>query len=376
LQATLTVPGELLGTPPYMAPEQWNGGPITPATDQFAFCVALWEAITGERPYRGDRTAIRDQILRGPAELDTSRIPRRFRRLLGRGLDPDAARRWLTMEAVLAQLERAPLLRGTSIVVMACIAATAVVMLRNATHVEATVRPVATCTSDEHDVAILWRPAIAAKLREHVPEAEVDMLDAAFHRWEAAHERACLAPANLVVAQLLCLDGVLDRFEAVREAYALVPEEAVEELRAQLVDPDIRFKRMPADVPRLTMGATPAVIAAFALLARSETEHKPSDREIEAFRQSARELEALGRRDLRRRQLRAAVARNELRLVRSGPHDLEDGRGGSALGGDRRAGPPRRSRLGHRPASGRGGALARRSLRRCAMVAHGSQRSD
>ena len=48
----LTVAGSLLGTPAYMAPEQWQSGPVTPATDQFAFCVALWEALAGQRPSR------------------------------------------------------------------------------------------------------------------------------------------------------------------------------------------------------------------------------------------------------------------------------------------------------------------------------------
>src|SRR6185295_2959486 len=49
----ITATGSLLGTPAYMAPEQWCGGLVTPATDQFAFCVALWEELAGERPYRG-----------------------------------------------------------------------------------------------------------------------------------------------------------------------------------------------------------------------------------------------------------------------------------------------------------------------------------
>ena len=48
--AGITVTGSLLGTPAYMAPEQWSGGAITPATDQFAYCIALWEALAGERP--------------------------------------------------------------------------------------------------------------------------------------------------------------------------------------------------------------------------------------------------------------------------------------------------------------------------------------
>ena len=100
--------GALLGTPAYMAPEQWSGGAVTPATDQFAYCVALWEALTGERPYRGPTLdELRKQIAEGPAALDGSRIPRRIRGILRRGLDPIAAQRWPTMDALLDQLVRA-----------------------------------------------------------------------------------------------------------------------------------------------------------------------------------------------------------------------------------------------------------------------------
>src|SRR5205814_3149897 len=88
--AGLTVTGSLLGTPAYMAPEQWLGGAVTPATDQFAYCVALWEALAGERPYSGPTLDdLRSQVAQGPAALDASRIPRRIRGILRRGLDPD-----------------------------------------------------------------------------------------------------------------------------------------------------------------------------------------------------------------------------------------------------------------------------------------------
>src|SRR5262249_42666209 len=68
--AGLTATGSLLGTPAYMAPEQWQGGAITPATDQFAFCVALWEALSGQRPYPGPTfDDLKSQVVRGPAAL-------------------------------------------------------------------------------------------------------------------------------------------------------------------------------------------------------------------------------------------------------------------------------------------------------------------
>ena len=44
----------LCGTPAYMAPEQLAGGPADALSDQYAFCVALWEALYGQRPFHGD----------------------------------------------------------------------------------------------------------------------------------------------------------------------------------------------------------------------------------------------------------------------------------------------------------------------------------
>jgi serine/threonine protein kinase/tetratricopeptide (TPR) repeat protein len=45
--------GQLLGTPPYMAPEQAGFGPISPATDYYAVGVLLYECLTGQLPFTG-----------------------------------------------------------------------------------------------------------------------------------------------------------------------------------------------------------------------------------------------------------------------------------------------------------------------------------
>ncbi len=49
-----------------MAPEQFLDGAITAATDQFGFCVSLWEALVGARPFAGnDLVTIRDNVVAG-----------------------------------------------------------------------------------------------------------------------------------------------------------------------------------------------------------------------------------------------------------------------------------------------------------------------
>ncbi|HBQ19940.1 MAG TPA: hypothetical protein DEF51_55370, partial [Myxococcales bacterium] len=55
--ARLTVTGALLGTPAYMSPEQLDGLPADPRSDQFALCVTLYECVCGARPFDGETPA-------------------------------------------------------------------------------------------------------------------------------------------------------------------------------------------------------------------------------------------------------------------------------------------------------------------------------
>jgi len=103
---TLTATGQLIGTPFYMPLEQLRGGEATPHSDQFALCVCLWEALVGSRPFRpGGSIAAIVVAMREPP-----RLPLRQRgvlAVLARGLDPDPARRWPDVPALLAALDRA-----------------------------------------------------------------------------------------------------------------------------------------------------------------------------------------------------------------------------------------------------------------------------
>lgn len=111
---TLTHRGAALGTPAYMAPELLAGESGGPAADQFAFCVATWELLFGERPFRGRSIDdIEAAIRKGPPEPARSPagIPPRVRAAVGsalaRGLAPSPARRHPSMTALLEQLEHA-----------------------------------------------------------------------------------------------------------------------------------------------------------------------------------------------------------------------------------------------------------------------------
>lgn len=105
LDPKLTQDGTVMGTPSYMAPEQFEGVPANARTDQFSFAVAAWEALFGERPFRASTLAgLIIKLGTGQITLveDRRGVPRWLERVLRRALSADPAKRYPSMEALLA----------------------------------------------------------------------------------------------------------------------------------------------------------------------------------------------------------------------------------------------------------------------------------
>ena len=98
----LTRTGGLLGTPAYMSPEQYAGLGADALSDQFSFCVALWEAVFGARPYTPDIQPARWKFIEPPP----SDVPPWLNGALRRGLSLTPSERYPTLEGLLLALSK------------------------------------------------------------------------------------------------------------------------------------------------------------------------------------------------------------------------------------------------------------------------------
>ncbi|MEM7155091.1 MAG: tetratricopeptide repeat-containing protein kinase family protein [Myxococcota bacterium] len=98
-----------------MAPEQHEGRPADAKSDQYAFCVSLWEALTGGRPFDlRDLYGAKQRMELGTDDAPR-KIPRHLQAPLRRGLRPDADERFGSMEELLEHLRRDPARRRRSL---------------------------------------------------------------------------------------------------------------------------------------------------------------------------------------------------------------------------------------------------------------------
>ncbi len=162
LDTPLTRVGDVVGTPKYMAPEQLDGAAVDARSDQFSYCVTLFEGIYGARPFSGETTealltAMRSEPLQVP---DRRGVPGWLRKLVERGLSPEPAERFRDMPALLAELSRdhARRLRAAAVGVafVAAVAATAFALTRG----DAT----PPCRTAPAQIAEAWGPAQRARI--------------------------------------------------------------------------------------------------------------------------------------------------------------------------------------------------------------------
>lgn len=190
----LTATVAVVGTPAYMAPEVHDAAPIDVRADQYAFCITLYEALLGRRPFMG-RTGAALVLAKhepGPWLAEARVLPAFLRQVLTRGLDPDPARRFADMDTLLAALAYDPSARRWWIAGATLALAAAVLWT------VAGPREAPRCSGGERRVAAVWNPARADGLRAALRSSGqaprvVASIDQHVAAWRESYAAACTA---------------------------------------------------------------------------------------------------------------------------------------------------------------------------------------
>ncbi|PRQ03261.1 Serine/threonine-protein kinase PK-1 [Enhygromyxa salina] len=288
--AALTAVGAIVGTPRYMAPEQFQREVADARSDQFSFCVALYEALYGYPPFAGTRffelaAAVTLGELRPPPR--DSPVPAVIGRALMRGLSREPAARFEDMPSLLAALrvEASPRRWPWAVasVVVAVLAATTAAWLARGER-----EPSDPCAKGRAQIAQTWSSTREAELRRHFESLELGYADTSLaavsqgveawsQAWAEAYTETCSTrheqSAELYDMRMACLaqrreqaDSLVDLLaeadaELVRDAPQLVS--TLPELDACA---DVETLRAVAPPPADQAAAVSAVREAFARL--------------------------------------------------------------------------------------------------------------
>ena len=235
LSDSCTRRGTVVGTPLYMAPEQHVGGPLTPAADQYAFCVALWKALCGRWPFPGPDLA--QQKMNGSPPWPDHSVPRRVAQAVRRGLAPRPADRFASMGALLDALQPRAAARRRWLVLGASVAvASAVAWTVDRGH---------PCEAAEQALDPSWNDALRGRVEQAMLgvdrpfahrawERAAEGLDAYASEWTRIHTQACEAtlvrherPEPVLDLQMACLRRAATDLGAAVEQLSSADEEVV-----------------------------------------------------------------------------------------------------------------------------------------------------
>jgi tetratricopeptide (TPR) repeat protein len=229
---TITRTGAVLGTPAYMAPEQREAGAVGPAADQFAFAVALWEAVDGQRPFAGETNdEITEAMATGTLREPTARMPRHVAAALRRALALDPTRRWPSIALLADELARDPAARRRQLAIgaglVAIVGTSAAWMLTRTAGA-----PAASCERAGDEMASSWstsrrKELVALDALGGDSRRASAVVDVWATRWQAQRRAVCEAThvshvqsTEVFDLRNYCLDRARARLDATLDLLA------------------------------------------------------------------------------------------------------------------------------------------------------------
>jgi eukaryotic-like serine/threonine-protein kinase len=233
LATPLTETGARVGTPGYMAPEQTSGGQVDVRTDQFSFCVALYEGLYRERPFADAAAAKAGTVKLPPRD---ARVPSWLREVVLRGLRARPEERHPDLRALLRLLEQDQgRLRRRRWLGLGAAAALGAALF-GARQLGKGGDPL--CRGAERKLGGVWDEARRGAMRAvftatGLADAETEFsgaaraLDDYTRGWTAMHREACEATRlrgeqseELLDLRMLCLDHALEQVRATTDLFA------------------------------------------------------------------------------------------------------------------------------------------------------------
>jgi serine/threonine protein kinase/tetratricopeptide (TPR) repeat protein len=287
--ATLTLPGSILGTVGYMAPEQAFGEATTAASDQFSFCVTLYTALYGRNPFRFDGLSAYFVALERPLAAPPSGadVPGWIHKIIVRGLSRLPEDRFPSMDALLAALDADPAIRSRP---RRTIAVAIFALALTATGVGFAMRArTDECAPDPADMKGVWDDAAKSDLtgafdRSGAPGAHdtaarvIAVMNDTASKWTAMKAESCDAtrlkkrqPEDAYRLRAECLDRRRSELRALSRSFRVADKDVV--AKAVAAAYGLTNVAVCADVPMLRKsGGLPDAPAARAQVIEARTE--------------------------------------------------------------------------------------------------------
>ncbi|MEL7370190.1 MAG: serine/threonine-protein kinase [Myxococcota bacterium] len=313
---SLTRTGAYIGTPAYMAPEHYDSGVVDSRTDQFAFCVTLFESVYGKHPFSVQSPqALKEKVLSGDIEFPERRrgVPRLVEILLRRGLSTNPDERFVSMRDLIAALERAteapPWYRKRAAWAAVAVAALTTVLL---------VPHEPPCPTPTEAFTDFWSPQVKAGIRRafratglrYADDAwakAMPRLDAFATSWRAMHVESCQATrvrheqtAHVRSLRQVCLQEQKEMFRSVIDLLSAATLKTVD--RSAELSARLSVERC-GDVAALLAVAPPENVAVAAsatnirnalMLAQAQYEIGAYEEGLAASEAAVRDAEAAG----------------------------------------------------------------------------------